>query len=139
MGVFQCSNKEKKLIAFIHGKDATMSFDGTVITAFTDSVSFSREVDTAETTVFGVTGDAKTYIAGLNGATMTFGGKYDATLAAVLNGAIDGSSVLFDYSPDGVVNYTGSAFLTNWGADSPVGGADTWTASAIVTGVVTVA
>ena len=116
-----------------------MSFDGTDITAFTDSVSFSRDVDTAETTVFGVTGDAKTFIAGLNGSTFTFGGKYDATLAAVLNGAIDGASVLFDYSPDGTVNYTGSSFLTNWGSDSPVGGADTWTASAIVTGVVSVA
>ena len=126
-------------MAFVHGKSATMSFDGSDISAYTDSVSFSREVDTAETTVFSVTGDAKTYIAGLNGATMTFGGKYDATGAAVLNGSIDGASVLFDYSPDGVVNYTGSCFLTNYGTDSPVGGADTWTASAVVTGVVSVA
>ena len=123
-------------MAFVHGKDATLSIDAANISAFTDNVSFSRDVDTAETSTFG--DSDKTYITGLNGATLNCGGKWDASVDGTMAGAQDGAVVAFDYSPDGgTTSYTGNCFLTNYSPDSSVSGAGTWSASFIVSGAVT--
>jgi hypothetical protein len=125
-------------VAFTHGKDATMSVDATDISAFTDSTSLGLINDLFETTTFGATGDNKTFIAGLNDASISVGGKWDATVDAVLWGARDGASVLFSYSPDaGTTTYSGSCFFQNYNQDSPVGGGNTWTANFQPTGVIT--
>jgi len=125
-------------MALAHGKDATLSIDGTDISAYTDNVSFSRDVDTAETTAFG--DDDKTYIAGLEGATMNCSGSYDnggSASDATLHGAFDGASVAWSYSPDGgTVTYSGNAFITNYTVNAPVGDKVSWSASLIVTGAV---
>lgn len=122
-------------MAFVHGKNATLSIDGTAITAYTDTVSLSRDVDTAEVTVFG--NSDKAYIAGLNGATISCSGPWDAALDAVMAGAQDGASVAFAYSPNsGTTTYSGNCFLTNYSPGGGVSGRDEWSASFIVTGSV---
>ena len=123
-------------MAFVHGKDATMSVDAQAITAFTDSTSLNKVKDLFETTVFG--NDNKTFIDGLREHDISIGGKWDAALDLIMANADDGASVLFDFSPDGgTTSFTGSSFISNYNIDSPVGGGVTWTASFKPTGVVT--
>jgi hypothetical protein len=125
-------------MAFTHGKGATMSVDATDISAYTDSVSLGLINDLFETTTFGAATDDKTFIAGLNDASVSIGGKWDATVDAVMWGARDGASVAFSYSPDGgTTTYSGNCFLSNYNQDSPVGSGNTWTATFQSTGLVT--
>lgn len=122
-------------MAFVHGKGQTISVDGTAITAYTDQISFSRNVETAEVTAFG--NDDRAYIAGLEGATISLSGHYDATGDAVLHGAFDGASVAWAYSPDGgTTTYSGNAFITNYSTGGSVGERVPWSASLTVTGAV---
>lgn len=126
-------------MAEAHGSNATFSVDGTSISAFTDNVSFSRDVETADITAFG--DDDRAYIAGLEGATITASGTYDNTAStgsdAVLHGAFDGSQVAWAYSPDaGTVTYSGNAFITNYTITAPVGDKVSWSATLVVTGAV---
>lgn len=122
-------------MAFVHGSNSTMSVDATAITAYTDNVSFSRDVDLAETTVFG--NDDKTYIAGLEGATISISGHWDATADSTLHGLFDGASVAWSYSPDaGTTTYSGNAFVTNYTQNNPVGDRVNWNVSLTVTGAV---
>ena len=123
-------------MAFVHGKDSTMSIDGTAIAARVDNASLNKVKDLAETTNFASTGDNKEFIDGLRSHEISIGGPWDSTLDGVMATADDGSSVLFDYSPDGTINYTGSCFISNYNISSPVGGRVEWTASFSVTGAV---
>ena len=120
-------------MAFVHGSNATLSIDGTAITVYTDSVSFSRTTDTAEVTVF--TNDDKNFIAGLRGATLSCSGPFDATGHGVLNGCFDQASVAFSYSPDGgTTTIAGNCFITDYTPTSPVGDRDSWSAAFTITG-----
>jgi hypothetical protein len=121
-------------MAFVHGSNATLSIDGNAVTAYCDSQSLDQVVDLAETTVFG--NDDKTSIAGLKGATISIGGHWDPTLDGYMDAADDGASVLFDCSPDGAVNYTGSCFITNYTWTAGVSDRVTWSANFTVTGAV---
>lgn len=122
-------------MAAVHGSNSTFSVDGTAITAYTDNVSFSRDVDLADITAFG--NDDKAYIAGLEGATINASGHWDATADAVHNGLFDGASVAWAYSPDaGTTTYSGNAFVTNHTQGSPVGDRVSWSVSLTVTGAV---
>ncbi len=120
----------------VHGKISTMSIDGTAIAARLDTTSLNKVKDLAEVTTFNSTGDNKEFIDGLRGHEISIGGPWDATLDAVMATADDGSSVLFDYSPDASINYTGSCFISNYNISSPVGGRVDWSASFTVTGAV---
>ena len=111
-----------------------MSIDGSAVTAYTDSTSLGRVRETLETTVFGNTD--RTYIAGLRGHTIALSGPYDSTGDAIFIAADDGSSVLFAYSPDGVVNYTGSCMFEGYDLDSNVDGRVEWSATFTPTGAV---
>lgn len=127
-------------MAFSHGKDATLSVDGSDISAYTDNVSFSRDLDTAEVTAFG--DDDKEFLGGLRGATLTASGSYDNTSStgsdAVLHGAFDGATVAWSYSPDGgTVTYSGNAFVTSYQVSAPVSDKVSWSASLTISGSVT--
>jgi hypothetical protein len=122
-------------MAFVHGKGATLSIDGTAVTAYTDQTSLNKVKDLFETTVFG--NDDKTYIDGLREHDLSIGGKWDATADGVFAGADDGASVAFSFSPDGgTTTYSGNCFISNYNIDAPVGGGVTWTASFKPTGAV---
>ena len=122
-------------MAFVHGSNATFSVDGQAITAYTESVSLSRDVDTAEVTAYG--NDDKVYIAGLEGATLSANGHWDATADGYLHGLFDGAQVAWSWSPDaGTTTYSGNAFVTNYNQSAPVGDKVSWSVSLLVTGAV---
>lgn len=122
-------------MAFVHGSNATLSIDGTAISAYTDNVSLSRDVDLAETSTFSV--DDKTYVAGLEGATITASGSWDATGDAVLHGCFDQAQVAWAYSPDaGTTTYSGNAFVTNYSVQAATSDKVAWNVSLTVTGAV---
>ena len=122
-------------MAFVHGKETTLTVDGTAITAYTDNTTLNRSMDPAEVTTFG--DDDREYIAGLRDATLSFSGPWDATADAALDGAQDLASVAWAYSPDGGnTTYSGNGFITAYSPSSPVGDRNAWTATIQVSGVV---
>lgn len=130
---------------FVHGKSTDFRIDNsggtlTDISAYCDSVDFPQTIETAETTTFGDSN--KDYIVGLKDATISFSGKWDATLDGIL-APIAGqtASVSFQYGPAGStatnVKYTGECFLTSYQITGAVGDVVTFSAEAQVTGAVT--
>jgi predicted secreted protein len=139
-------------MAFRHGKNAVLKLDnsaGTLVdlSAYLDEISMPRSIETGETTTFGSTGSAKTYVTGLSDATISLGGKFDSTadahfsgiLTALLAGTID--SVSFEYGKEGStagrVKYSGEALLTSYEVSSPVADIVTFSAELQVTGAIT--
>jgi len=125
-------------MAFKSGKDSFSSVDGTDISSYVDSVSFSRDVNTLETTSFG--SDQATYVVGIEGMSISGSGSWDATNDGTMAGLFDGSTVAFDYRPDntsGQPKYTGNAFVTNYSIDSSATDKVSFSFSLIVTGSVT--
>lgn len=116
-------------MAFIHGKDAAIIHGTTPLTSFLNDGSVSQDVETAETTVFGTAGGAKTYITGLRDATVTASGMFDGTASAVdekLSASIGSDSlapVLFAQSGVTVGNraYILKALTTSYEVSAPVG------------------
>lgn len=118
---------------FRHGKNTVFKFgtSGTPATPVDystsmDEVGFPRSVDTGETTTFGVTGSAKTYVVGLVDGTISFSGKFDATTDAGIAGILGfDTPVSFEYGPEGSttgrVKYSGSAILTSYEVTGQVG------------------
>jgi predicted secreted protein len=134
-------------MAFRHGKNAVFKVDNsggtlTDISAYLNDVSLPRSIETAETTTFGVTGGSKTYVVGLNDATVSVSGKYDSTVDAHLAGILgQDASVSFEYGPAGstagYIKFTGECFLTKYDVKSPVGDVVTFSADFQVTGSIT--
>jgi hypothetical protein len=101
-----------------------------------------RDIATAETTTFGVSGSAKTYITGLTDSTISISGLFDATADGYLAGiAGQTASRSFVYGPAGntagYVKYTGECIMTSYQISTSVGDAVQATASFQVTGVIT--
>lgn len=134
-------------MAFRHGKNAVFKVDNsggtlTDISAYCDEVSLPRSIETAETTTFGVTGGSKTYVTGLNDATISVSGKFDSTVDAHLVGILgQEASVSFEYGPEGStstrIKFTGEAILTSYEVGSPVGDVVTFSAEFQCTGPIT--
>lgn len=134
-------------MAFRHGKNAVFKVDNsggtlTDISAYCDDVTLPRSIETAETTTFGVTGGAKTYVTGLNDSTLSISGKFDSTVDAHLAGILgQEASVSFEYGPEGstatYIKYTGEAIMTSYEVNSPIGDVITFSAEFQVTGPVT--
>ena len=125
-------------MAFKSGKDSFFSVDGTDISSYVDSVSFSRDVNTLETTSFG--SDQATYVVGIEGMSISGSGSWDATNDGTMAGLFDGSQVAWEYSPDntsGQPKYSGNAFVTNYTIDSSATDKVSFSFSLIVTGAVT--
>lgn len=68
-------------MAFIHGKSAGIVHGVYDLTSYLNDASVSQDVETAETTVFGIS--AKTYITGLRDATISASGMFDGAASAV--------------------------------------------------------
>ena len=134
-------------MAFRHGKNAVFKLDNsggtlTDISAYLTDVSLPRSIGTSETTTFGVTGGSKTYVVGLNDATISISGKYDATVDAQLVAVLgQDSSLSFEYGPagstTGYIKFTGESFLTKYDVKAPVGDVVTFSADLQVTGSIT--
>lgn len=134
-------------MAFVHGKTAVFKIDdsgGTLrdISAYLNDVGFPRNIDTAETTTFGVSGSSKTYIVGLNDATISISGLFDATADGYLAGVLGQSATLsFEYGPAGStggnVKYSGECIMTSYEVSAAVGDAVQATAQFQVTGSIT--
>lgn len=134
-------------MAFVHGKSAVFKLDnasGSLVdySAYLNDLSLSRDIETAETTTFGVAGSAKTYIVGLSDATFSISGLFDAaadaTLAAVLGFA---TPLEFEYGPAGLTGgftkYTGNCIMTSYEISASVGDAVQASADFQVTGAIT--
>lgn len=134
-------------MAFVHGKSAVFKLDDSGATlrdlsAYLNDISLSRDIETAETTTFGVAGSAKTYIVGLSDATFSISGLFDATADGYLAGVLGQSATLsFEYGPAGssagLVKYSGECIMTSYEVSAAVGDAVQASADFQVTGAIT--
>lgn len=134
-------------MAFVHGKSAVFKLDdsgGTLrdLSSYLNDVSMPRDIETAETTTFGVSGSAKTYITGLTDATISISGLFDATADGYLAGVVGNTATLsFEYGPagsaGGSVKYSGECIMTSYEVSASVGDAVQASADFQVTGQIT--
>lgn len=108
-------------MAFVHGKNASITVNSVDWTPYADSVSVPQDIDTADTSHFGT--GAKTYILGMNDSKVTISGLWDATLDAAAQAILSaGAAVSVVYGPAGAgtgsVKYTFQAILTQWQVDA---------------------
>lgn len=135
-------------MAFTHGSKAKVRLDNAAgalqdITGFTTNVSLPRSIDTAETTVLGLT--AKTYIVGLEDGTISLSGKFDPTIDLQLDaakfGLAAGGTLSFQYDPQGsttgLPRYSAEVYITSYEVSADVGAELTWSANLQVSGGVT--
>lgn len=138
-------------MATIHGKDTAFSLEdssGTtlrILDTYLNSVSFSRQTDNHDSTVFGAEGH--TFINGLTNGTITLDGFWDKTAstgsATVLDSlqGLDGLTVGWEYGPEGrtaaLVKYSGECVLSSLDFTSPVADLVTFTATLQISGDVT--
>ena len=128
------------------------------LSPYINDISFPQAIDTPETTTFSAAG-VKTYIVGLKGWTISFGGMFDnsafynssvGTLDNLMNSVITfqdrGNLVSFVYDPStpgalaagtAGVKYYGQALLTKYDLKSSVNGVVTFDGELQVTGAVT--
>lgn len=126
-------------MAFVHGSNSAISVDGTALTAYVDSVTHDRTMETAETTAF--SNDDKTFIAGLYDGSFSLTGHWDSTADSTLHGTFDGATISIIYGPagstTGLVRYTATCLVTSYNITSQVGDRVNWSASFQRTGALT--
>ena len=129
---------------FVHGKSVDFALDDTGgtsrnISDTLNSVDFPEVTETADTTAFG--SSSRSFIVGLESATISISGLWDATVDGYIKGGTEPASRSFIYGPAGStggnVKYTGEAILTNYSVSSPVGDVVTYSCDLQVTGAVT--
>jgi hypothetical protein len=129
---------------FVHGKSVDFALDDTGgtsrnISDTLNSVDFPEVTETADTTAFG--SSSRSFIVGLESATMSISGLWDSTVDGYMKGGTEPASRSFIYGPAGStggnVKYTGEAIMTNYSISSPVGDVVTYSADLQVTGAVT--
>lgn len=134
-------------MAFAHGKAAVFKLDDSGgnlrdLSSYLNDVSMPRDIETAETTTFGVSGSAKTYITGLTDATISISGLFDATADGYLAGVVGQAATLsFEYGPTGstasMIKYTGECILTSYEVSASVGDSVQASADLQVTAAIT--
>lgn len=132
-------------MAFRQGRFAEITVNTKALSTFCDTADLSIDVDTSDTSTF--TATWKTALAGLAGGNLSLSGAYDPTAttgpAAVLTALIGAAPFAVVVEPGG--NTSGqarrsfNAVLTNYTEGSSVGDKVTFSASLLVTGVVTFA
>lgn len=130
-----------------HGKDSYFALEdvvGTTLRAigdFCDSIEFERSVDMADSTTIGM--EAKEFLPGLEGATITLAGKWDDTATTgpdvVLSGNVGAeTSVTWHYGPRGNVagrvRYSGECFVNRYQVSSPLEGVVKFSAGLTING-----
>ena len=129
---------------FVHGKSVDFELDDTGGTSRSlsdtlNSVDFPEVTETADTTAFG--SSSRSFIVGLESASISISGLWDATVDGYIKGGTEPASRSFIYGPAGAtggyVKYTGEAILTNYSVSSPVGDVVTYSCDLQVTGAVT--
>lgn len=111
---------------FRHGKSAKVLVDATNMSVILNDVSFSLNVDTAETTVFG--NDDRSYLAGLRQASASMSGLHDGSTAEtdqVFNSALGSSATVpITIGPEGDTigrsAMLGDGHITGYDVSSPV-------------------
>ena len=120
-------------MAFVHGKNAYIRLDNssgtlTDLSSITNEISYSQSIETSDTSVYG--SNAKTYITGLNDATVSLSGMFDATSAGVIEATIDAlidgtnASATLEFGPEGSASgkkkYTMEVIVTSYDIGAPV-------------------
>jgi len=130
-------------MSFSHGNDAELQIQNAAgdmvdISTYLTSISFPREIEANETSTMRVRD--RTFVPGLRGRTISFEGRWDPALDAILD-AITGMTRDFEYSPAGsgvgLVTYAGSFILTSYEPSTPHDDVADWSAEGQVTGAVT--
>lgn len=114
-------------MAFIHGKNASVLHGSNDLSAYLNSAQAQTSISTAETTAFG--NSAKTYIVGLEDATLSASGMFDGAANAVdqILAASLGSDTLAPVllAPSGIALGSrvilGQSKTTSYQVSSPVG------------------
>lgn len=133
-------------MSFVHGSRAvfqlgTSGAPGTPtdISSMVSSVSLPFGVDAGEITSLGAT--AKSYLAGLEDATISIEGKFHSTLDAHLLGIRRLANISFVYGPAGSVaaspRYSGTCMLTGYSIETGVDDVASYSAEFQVIGAVT--
>jgi len=113
-------------MSFVHGSGARVYVNGFDLSAFLKSVSSSHEVEAHDSTTF--TATAKTYMPGLEDATLSAEGLFSGAVGAtdaVLHAALRGRTpVVWNWLPagdvDGAFGYGLLAVETSYEIESPV-------------------
>ena len=144
------------MATFRHGKGQYFQLDnssGTLvdISNVLNNVSFPKSIDTGEVTAFGA--NSKSYIVGLQDATLSIEGSYDATVdtqitalidalsAGTKSGTVPTETASWVYGPEGSatgrIKYSGEAILSSYEVSAPVGDVVTFKAQLQASGAVT--
>lgn len=128
-----------------HSRNSKFSLDNsagalTDITPYVDTVNLQDAVDASEVTVLGT--NARAYIEGLAGTTISVSGPLDSVLYSQIAGIRQsGSTRSFEYLPlgntGGYPEVVGECFVSAFTLNAQVGSASTFSATLTVTGAVT--
>jgi hypothetical protein len=121
-------------MSFVHGKGSAVSIDGDSLSAFSNSITFTRTADSHDVTCFGK--NSKVYQSGLKDGTATIEGIYDNTAStgpgAVLRPLVGGVAVELVYEPEGTGASkpiaTVDCIVTSYEETAPVADMITWSA-----------
>lgn len=122
-------------MAEVHGRNTDLSLDGTTYDTYTTNTTLSFNVDTSDVSAYGE--DDKSYIPGMEDATISASGNWDSTQDAASYGMFDGATVATAVQPDGTIDYSQSAICTNYTINMPASGAVTWSHTLQRTGATT--
>jgi hypothetical protein len=116
---------------FRHGKNTIFKMgtagDPTTpvdVTTYLSEVSFPQEVETAETTTFGI--GARTYVIGLTNSSASISGMFESSFDQHINEVIGMEEPLtFEYGPEGPgtgrIFYRGTGYITSYEKSGGVG------------------
>src|SRR5262245_19825303 len=108
-------------MAFTAGSAATVSVEGTDVSAYLTSANFSTDREAITLDLLG--GNAKAKIVQSPSTSGTLEGAYDAAAAAIFQAYFEEASPTartLIYTPQGTGDtYTGEAHFSNWSVDTP--------------------
>lgn len=121
-------------MAFVAAKGVVVTIDGDDLSAYSNSITFTRTADTLDVTTFGK--NSKVYISGLKDATASVEGIYDSTAmtgpGAVLRPLVGGAAVTLVYRPEGTGSGKPEAevdvVVNSYEESAEVAGVISWTA-----------
>lgn len=130
-------------MARLHSRFTVITVGGVNLSAFITNSELSRTADSHDTTGYGI--GAKTYISGLEDATLSLEGIYDDgaddTPRTELMPLLGGDAVAIVRQPEGAGTGKGqetfNAILTDYTESNPVGDLVTFSAEFQVTGAIT--